>query len=75
MLYQLVCPICRFLKRRPYLLRWGIPSLVVRAIARLVYAKIYQNWDTEARSAVATAPFTAMVPAPAPTARFRKNTF
>ena len=54
MLYRLICPIVRFLKRHPNLRRWSIPALVVIVIAPIVYAKIYQNWDTDAdRGAIA----------------------
>jgi hypothetical protein len=46
MLYQLVCPICRFFKRHPFLLRWSVPILAALVVP-IVYAKIYQNWDTD----------------------------
>lgn len=47
MLYRLVCPVLLFLKRYPNLLPLSLLAVLILAIAPIVYAKIYQNWDTD----------------------------
>jgi hypothetical protein len=47
MLYRLICPVLGFLKRIPYLLPISLAVLFLLIFGPLIYAKIYQNWDTD----------------------------
>jgi len=47
MLYRLVYTTLRFLKRFPNLVPLSLLAVVILAIAPIVYAKIYQHWDTD----------------------------
>ena len=47
MLYRLICPVLGFLKRIPYLLPISLGVLFLLIFGPLIYAKIYQNWDTD----------------------------
>ena len=50
MLFRLIYPVLKFLKRFPYLARLVPASLLAVlffAVAPIIYAKIYQNWDTD----------------------------
>lgn len=56
MIYRLICPVVKFLSQRPDLVRWFLVGVAALAFAPLIYAKIYQHWDTDAdRGAVAIA--------------------
>jgi hypothetical protein len=47
MLYRIICPVLRFLKRVPYLLPLSLLALVLLTFGSLLYAKIYQRWDKD----------------------------
>ena len=47
MLYRLVCPVLRFLKRVPYLLPLSLLAVFILAFGSIIYAKIYQHWDND----------------------------
>jgi hypothetical protein len=47
MLYQIICPVLRFLKRVPYLVPLSLLAVFLLVFGPIVYAKIYQNWDTD----------------------------
>ena len=47
MLYRLVCPVLRFLKRIPHLLPLSLLAVFILVFGPIIYAKIYQNWDTD----------------------------
>jgi hypothetical protein len=47
MLYRLICPVLRFLKRHPSLAPLSLLALLVLAFGSILYAKIYQNWDRD----------------------------
>lgn len=47
MLYRLICPVLRFLKRAPYLLPLSLLLVFLGTFGPLIYAKIYQNWDQD----------------------------
>ncbi|MEA2903272.1 MAG: hypothetical protein QOI12_659 [Alphaproteobacteria bacterium] len=56
MLYRLVYPVFKFLKRHPNFVPLTLLAVVILAIAPIVYAKIYQHWDTDPdRGAIAIA--------------------
>jgi cytochrome c5 len=56
MLYRLLFPVFRFFKRFPNVFRWSLFAIAFLAIASIVYAKIYQRWDTDPdRGAIAIA--------------------
>lgn len=48
MIYRLVCPVLRVLKRIPYLLPLSLGLLFLLIFGPLLYAKIYQRWDKDA---------------------------
>jgi mono/diheme cytochrome c family protein len=47
MLFQLLYPVFKFLKRFPQVVRWSFLAIVILAIGPIAYAKIYQRWDTD----------------------------
>ena len=47
MLYRIICPVLRFLKRFPHLLPLSLLALVLLTFGSLLYAKIYQRWDKD----------------------------
>lgn len=46
--YRFVCTVLGFLQKRPRLLPLGLLALVLLTVGPLIYAKIYQHWDTDA---------------------------
>lgn len=53
MIYRLVCPLFRLLKRHPKLVPLNLLVVFVLALAPLIYAKIFQHWDNDpARGAI-----------------------
>ena len=54
MLYRLICPVLGVLKRIPHLLPLSLLAIFILVFGPILYAKIYQNWDTDAdRGAIA----------------------
>jgi processive rubber oxygenase RoxA-like protein len=47
MLYQLICPVFRFLKRIPHLVPLSLLAVFLLIFGPLLYAKMYQRWDTD----------------------------
>lgn len=47
MIYRLICPVLRLLKRQPNLIPLSFLAVFLLAISPLVYAKIYQHWDND----------------------------
>src|SRR5258708_21546051 len=47
MLYRLICPVLGFLKRIPHLAPLSLLAVFLLVFGPIIYAKIYQNWDTD----------------------------
>ena len=47
MLYRFICPVLGFLKRIPHLVPLSLLGVFLLVFGPLIYAKIYQNWDTD----------------------------
>lgn len=47
MLYRILIPVFKFLKRFPYLLPLSLAFIVFLAVAPIIFAKIYQSWDDD----------------------------